>query len=323
MADRPAVVRLLLEHGARTQDGESIYHAAQHNRHACLDLLLAHGADLSSPQQPFGNTPLYFLAGHHSDNQGRADWFLGLNWLLDHGADPNVPSYHTEDSPLHVVAASPHLARAAEALVIHGADVNRRRKDRRTPYQIAVRCGNTAAADLFRRHGADESVLGPTDSFLNACLTGDAARAREELAKQPSLVDSLDDQDRGAMTIAVGLERPDVIRLMAQLGFSLGAEGRGGGTPLHWAAWLGKLSMVELCISLGSPIETRDSQYGASPLGWAAHGSSNFPHNEASYCAIVDRLVDAGATREGAINKWGVFLEGTPRVAERLRTRLG
>jgi hypothetical protein len=122
------------------------------------------------------------------------------------------------------------------------------------------------------------------------------------------------------MADAVRQNRVDAVRLMAELGFDLGLEDEHGGTALHWAAWLGHVDLVRQLIALGAPIDTRDRQYGASPLGWAAHGSERLTGDD-RFCQIVDLLADAGARREFAINKWGKALHGSPRVAERLRAR--
>ena len=320
MSDHVALVELLLERGANTQDGESIYHAAQHNRRACLERLLAHGADLSSRQSPYGNTPLYFLAGHQTDEQGQAQWFQGFTWLLAHGADPNTTSDSSEETPLHRVAASPHKRAAAGALLEHGADVDRRRSDGQTPYQVAVRHGNTAVASLLREHGADTAALRPVDEFLGACLAGDGDAARGLLTSHPHLPAAITDADRAAIVNAVHQGRAGAVRLLVDLGFDLHHEAEHGGTPLHWAAWLGNVALVRLLIDLGAPIDVRDSQYGASALGWAAHGSECHS-DDGRYCDIVDALIDAGARREFTVNKWGKSLQGNARVAERLKAR--
>ena len=95
IANQPPVVRLLLERGADPNDGESIYHAAELNHRECLELLLAHGADISSAHSAVdGNTPLYFLAGYA--RPPTATRIAGMRWLLEHGADPNVPSRSSE-----------------------------------------------------------------------------------------------------------------------------------------------------------------------------------------------------------------------------------
>lgn len=325
MADNRELVRLLLERGAKTQDGESIYHAAQHHRVACLELLREFGADFSSAQSPYGNTPLYFLVGHRVDQDGKAPWFQGLVWLLEHGADPNVPSYQKQETPLSGIAATAPKMATARALLAHDADVNQPRGDGKTPYAIAMRHGNFEMAELFKQHGARSDVLTPMEEFLAACLSADASRARALLTANPSLPMTMTDEDRAALGDAVNHERADAVRLMIDLGFDLKAELGEGGTPLHWACWEGRLAMVKLLRSLGAPVNVKDKMFGGSPLGWALHGSQYSPRHgdDDTYIAIVDLLLDAGATREAATNKEGEPPEShaSRRVAEHLATR--
>ncbi|HYK10716.1 MAG TPA: ankyrin repeat domain-containing protein [Gemmatimonadales bacterium] len=307
MADHTHLVRMLLQRGARTQDGESIYHAAQHHRVECLELLREFGADFSSSQSPYGNTPLYFLVGHRVDQDGHAPWFKGMVWLLDHGAGPNVTSYKKKETPLHGIATSAPKMATARALLSHGADVNQPRGDGKTPYAIAMRHGNFEMADLFRQHGARTDVLAPIEEFLGACLAADELRARALLSANPGLLGSMTDEDRGALGDAVNHERADAVRLMIELGFDAKAELGDGGTALHWASWEGRLAMVKLLLSMGAPVNVKDKMFGGSPLGWALHGSQNSPRrgNDDAYIAIVDLLLAQGATREAATNKFG------------------
>jgi hypothetical protein len=81
--------------------------------------------------------------------------------------------------------------------------------------------------------------------------------------------------------------------------------------------------MVRLLIELGAPLDLRDSQYGSSPIAWAAHGSRNCRRADDAYCAIVEILLDAGSAREPAINKWNEPPESmaSRRVAALLRRR--
>src|SRR5437867_1427840 len=44
LADDPGIAARLLERGADPDDDESLYHSVYHRDHACLRLLLAHGA---------------------------------------------------------------------------------------------------------------------------------------------------------------------------------------------------------------------------------------------------------------------------------------
>src|SRR5262249_49488484 len=93
-----AVVKLLLDQGASPNDGESAYHAAEHDHRDVLALLVAHGAEISAAQQPWNNTVLYFLAGYGPGHPNVATVHSGMKWLLEHGADPNVPSYESRET---------------------------------------------------------------------------------------------------------------------------------------------------------------------------------------------------------------------------------
>ena len=321
--DQPEVVRLLLERGAEPNDGESIYHAAELDRRACLELLLEHGGNLSGPHARWRNTPLYFLMGYREGQAGTATAMAGARWLLEHGADPNVPSYESQETPLHR-AAEEHGRPVAELLLVHGADPNRRRADGRTPYVLALRSGNEAVADLLAEHGADRSRVSTVDALIGACLRADELSARAILSEHPGLLDELTAEERGAVGWAVVRERKASVGLLVTLGFDLESEGPEGGTPLHWAAWFGRTSMVPLLLELGAPIDARDAQFGSSPLGWAAHGSTNCREADDDYCEVVEALLRAGASREAASNQWGEPPEAlaSPRVAALLRDQV-
>ena len=320
VADNRAVVKLLLERGAEPNDGESIYHSAELDHRECLELLAAHGADFSGRHSHWGNTPLYFLAGHPEGSLRAATAYPGMRWLLEHGADPNVTSTEREETPLHRVAENTRTAALAEMLVAHGATVDARRVDGRTPFVLAVRSGNAAVADFLR--GADPTRLAPVDEFLGACLAADEAKARALLAADPGLVERFGDDDKHGL-VAADVRSEDAVRLMHVLGFDLSWEGPWGGTPLHHAAWHGNVAMVKLLLSLGAPVDPRDKQFGSSPLGWAAHGSANCRRADDDYAAIVELLLDAGAEREPSINRWGGPPEAlsSRRIARLLRRR--
>jgi ankyrin repeat protein len=327
------VARLLLERGAMPDDGESLYHAAQHDHRECLEVLLANGANLSGQYTPYGNTPLHFLAAHRESNSIAPATTRGMQWLLEHGADPNVPSVRSasgtalpggRELPLHRAALSGRGADVMRLLVEHGAMVDAPRGDGVTAYALAIRSGNTAAAAYLAGVGADVSRLEPIDRLLGACSGADLAAARALVATHANLLDTLTAEDRQLLGTAVGDEREDVVRTMLAIGWPMADEGEWGGTPLHWAAWNARVAMVRLLLEHGAPVNVRDSRYGSSPIAWAAHGSRwNGDGSDDDYVTITTLLLDAGATRPEAFNNWGEAPESfaRPAVLEVLKAR--
>jgi ankyrin repeat protein len=316
MANNLGLVKMLLERGAQPNDGESVYHAAEMNHTECLELLVAHGADISFAHPVYKNTALYFLA----DIDARPD---GVQWLLEHGADPNVPSGELGATPLHRVASNGN-AEQARLLIKHGADVNAIRTDGRTPFALAVRSGSTEVLESLRAANARSDAITPVDELLGACMTGDESSARAILGKTPELIGSLTPDDHRMLLHAAGRGRAAAVRLMVSLGFDIAiTEPEDGWTALHSAAWRGRVEIGRLLVSLGAPVNVRDSRYGSSPIAWAAHGSTYCRKADEDYCAIVDALIDAGSSYSAAINRWDQPAEklASPAVRAHLMAR--
>ncbi|MFN8580043.1 MAG: ankyrin repeat domain-containing protein [Gemmatimonadaceae bacterium] len=241
------VARVLLERGARPDDGESLYHAAQHDHEACLELLLSFGADIHRGPGPHGNTPLHFLVAHTPDNSLTPKVLRGVAWLLSHGANPNELSYpgvphqpQAGETPLHRAAAVGHGEPVLRSLVSHGANVDLRRDDGATVYQLAVRSGNTSGAAYLAAVGAG-TTLTAVDHLLGACLANDAVTARAVVGSNPGVLQALGPSERDALAQALMHGRTEAARLMVALGWPLTHEGRVGwnATALGGVAWAG------------------------------------------------------------------------------------
>ncbi len=317
------LVKLLLENGADPNDGESVYHAAERDHREVLELLLAHGADLSGEHPHWTNTVLYFLSGYREFHHRTPAATAGMRWLLEHGADPNVPSYSSREVPLHRIAEFGRSAEVAEMLLAHGADPARPRADGRTPYELAMRAGNRVVADVLRARGAAVEPLRPVDALLSACAVGDAAAARRVRDAHPGLLESLPPVERDALVHVAADGRAAAVRALAALGFDVAREGGWAGTALHHAAWRGHVETVRELLAAGAPLDVRDRQYGSSPIAWAAHGSANCREADDDYVAVIDQLLEAGAAREPSFNHWGEPPErlASEAVAEHLRAR--
>ena len=316
--------RVLLEHGADPNDGESVFHAAEHDCRDCLELLLAHGANLSHAHAEWGNTPLYFLAAYSEPHANIDTVTRGMHWLLAHGADPNIPSHEgigpdgtpgVGEVPLHRIAVGRSVG-AVRLFLEYGATVDVPRADRRTPYVLAVRAGNTAVAEYLAGMGADVARLSTIDRFIGACSSADAQTARDIVAQHPAIIASLTLEDRRALHMAVFNAREASVRLMLSLGWPLDDESEWHGTALHWAAWHGRPALVRVLIDAGASVNRRDGLYGSSPIAWAAHGSQHAQNgSEQDYVEIVRLLLEAGSTRAESFNQWGEAPESMASVA--------
>jgi hypothetical protein len=88
-----------------------------------------------------GATPLQHAVG--------ARRTLAVEWLLMHGADPNLATA-SGDTPLHWAAASRVGAPMVELLLRHGADAKACNERGQTPLDRAVEFGRAASAGLLR-----------------------------------------------------------------------------------------------------------------------------------------------------------------------------
>jgi ankyrin repeat protein len=100
---------------------------------------------------------------------------------------------------------------------------------------------------------------------------------------------------------------------MLQAGLLVDARGQHQGTPLHWAAFHGNAEMTEALLRFRPPLEALDSDFNATPLGWALHGSEHgWSRKTGDFATTVTALLKAGARPPAK-------LEGSETVQEVLR----
>ena len=160
--------------------------------------------------------------------------------------------------------------------------------------------------------------------FIDALLGADEHTATVILTEDPSLLPSLRREDHAHLAHAIFQERFAAADLMLRLGFDPAAPGVDGGTALHAACWVGNVRLVGQLIARGGvPLDARDPTHQSTPLGWAAFGSVHRRAAGADYPAVVDQLVAAGADISAVGNIDGSSLvsmaEGNPAMQEALR----
>ena len=239
-----ALARLLLEAGADPNDSQALYNRQFDPDPSHLQLLVEFGLG-TGPGGP---------------------WHARLH--SSHG----TPAQLLEDQL--VAAAFENRPEWARLALSAGADpdgLGTRHPLRYglTPYEAAVRRGNREVADLLREAGATVSELDPVEEFLSACMAADRATVERMLADRPGVAAEAITRRPDAILQATELRRPEVIRLLAELGFDVNVWARI--TPLHQAAYDGDVAVVETLLDVGADPELRDPGFNATPLGWAQH----------------------------------------------------
>ena len=193
-------------------------------------------------------------------------------------------------------AVEGHL-RVAELLIARGADVNAGNERRLTPLHYAAMMGELSIADLLITSGADINFHGGNDvtplvSALNSALEVQSWR------------DNGDDRPRVA---AAMIRQRRMVFFLIGLGADVSAPPDNGhalcGRPLHLAAALGDVDLMQVMMEKGAPVDTRN-RGGQTPL-----------HKAVGYrrLAAAKFLLEKGANPNAEINaKKYPFWSGTP-----------
>jgi uncharacterized protein len=289
-----AIARALLDHGANPNvyfmAGDSQYtpltgaigegeegRPAHQQRDALVRLLLERGANPYDQQVTynihFNGKVLWFLEliYEHALRTGRtADW-----------ADPecqmlNAGGYGTGARWFLDVAVEHDDAQLAEWCLSHGANPNsapgpQRRNRQRSLYDEAMFRGHEGVAELLVRYGATRSsmALNPMQRLIAACLRGDQALIRDEIAKHPEFLKSHE-----ALFAATRYNRRDAVELLLDLGTSPNVESPTGERALHIAAYDDAVDVGELLLARGAEVDPIGRQYDNTPLGGAMHCQS-------------------------------------------------
>jgi ankyrin repeat protein len=274
--DNPPLARVLLDSGARADDGESLYHSTEHAGDlACVRLLLERGA-------PATQGLMHMLDREDSE---------GLQLLLSAGADPDHANARGETA-LHWAVWRGRSPQAVAALLDRGAAIDARRSDGRTAYAMAVQSGQRETAALLESCGA-ATEISELDRFMGRCATANPEELDRILAEAP-LIAAPSENHRLVPDLAAE-HRTAAVRALLAAGMEPDARGELGATALHWACWKGYPDLVKLPIDRGASLAIEDEQFHGTPAGWFCHGLANCPEPGGDYPAVVRLLLAAGA----------------------------
>jgi ankyrin repeat protein len=273
----PALVELLLEHGA-TRDEDAFYHACEQSNTALLDLLHEPGFES--------------MVNHKLDFEDAR----GLRWFLDRGVDVNA------NRCLHHAIGRGRGLTILTMLLDAGADVNLQwdRWDTcRRPLALAARCGHLAAYELLEARGAT-AELDDVDAAVLAVARGESVRLPR--ANPPALGNPSGDDYGWILGQFALLGRTEVVKALLDAGMQVDTRGWSNFTPLDQAAMHGRNEVVQLLIERGADLNDRAfDDDGPTPLDCALWGVQNNRADDGDYTGTVEALLAAGApTRHSA-----------------------
>ena len=280
------LAEVLLDAGANPTDGVTVHIAGGGGNIAALELLHRFGVNLNGV--PGGVPPLVHMM-LWSVNPA------GPRWLLEHGADTNLPWGPDGETPLHVAARRWDVS-MADLLIQHGADVLRRRSDGCTPHTLAELHGNHDIARTLIAHGAKDE-LSTLERFAAACARGDSAAAEAFLKAQPGLRTELRPEHHLMLHRPAEAGQADVLETMLSCGFQPNARDKDNVTPLHRAAMAGHGAAVRVLLRFGAEVNALDGMFAATPLVWAVEGRSH-AQDGADHVAVARELIAAGSSLE-------------------------
>ena len=183
-----------------------------------------------------------------------------------------------------------------EALLDAGGRSRRAGARRPQPDAVGRAAGRPEVVRTLLHHAAHDDAT-DVDRFIGACTHADRAAVGHALDRSPGLRDEMTDEDRWAIVDAADHAGSHAVEVMLEFGFRLDARRDDGATPLHAAAYAGRINLVRRLAERGADLDARDSRHGHTPLTWAILGSQDRPayNPDGDWLGTVRTLLDAGA----------------------------
>lgn len=294
IAHHAPLTRLLLQHGADPNDGETTYHTPESYDNEAMKALVESGRLTA---ESMGTLLLR-----------KADWhdYEGIRYLLQSGADPNIIT-HWHHSPLQAaILRDNDIRNIAVMMEFGGKPLLTNRRDGRSAVAMAARRGRKDVLLLFAQRGVPISLRG-LDALITACAMQDAAGAAALIAENPVLLQELVAAEGTVLAEFSGVGNTEGVALLLKLGVNVKAlyiEGDGyygtarNSTALHVAAWRAQHATLKLLLLHGADVNALDGQ-GRSALALAVLACVDSYWASRRSPESVEALLKAGAITAG------------------------
>ena len=328
---RADTARLLIENGADVNagnyEGETPLNAATVDWEATEFIAGMLQIEIDEERVKSGRTDVVELLGQqgaqlgggNSDSRGdeiceaaAAGDIEAVKAQLIEGADPNARDRELGATPLSWATLF-NQVEVGEFLIQKGADVNARNRDGGTPLHGAAFLGHADIAALLIQKGADVNARNdkgesPLDvskvdwgitqliaSWLEIELDRDKVEAGRttvvEMLQQHSSTDT--NRPGDDICFAVKSGNVEAVKGLLENGADLDTgDSQFGVSPLSWAALLGKTEIAELLIQNGADVNGRNKDGGT-----ALHGAAFLGHADTAQL-LVRKGADVNATND-------------------------
>ena len=277
----------------RAGDDKTVLHCAA--TRAIAEILVDAGAELDVVDQDHNATALQYLIVDEGitrlliDRGARVDVFAAARL-----GDGRLIDKCLRTDPLSAEARIGRPPFSAPGMHIYGWTLG----FDLTPADVARKFGHPEVAQLLVSH------MSPTGRLIDALWTGDAVRARAEIAQNADALGKLNPADRSLLAASAWWYRPESVRLMLEVGFDPHVTGAHMSTPLDRASFHGYADIVTMLLELDpNPPLTQKNEFGGIPLSACIHGSMNgwktgFPQDHALTLTL---LLEAGSPLDPTI----------------------
>lgn len=274
----------------RGGDGQTALHRARSVEMARF--LLDHGAEIDVLDVDHESTPAQYLIRDRPDvvryliSRGcRTDILmaaaLGDLALVRKHLDEHPDSIRTNVSPEYFPMRNPHAGGTIYIWTLG---------HQKTAHLLAREFKHDDVFELLMDRSPAELQL------ATACELGDEALVNATMVRNPNVASRITADDRVRVVAAAMNNNTVAVRLMLGAGWPADVHGHHNRTALHWAAFHGNADMTREILRHHPPLNEKESEWQAPPIGWAIYGSKHGWHQGyGDYAGTVEALLQAGA----------------------------